>query len=297
MLDHLLARISSAHRRPAETEQAFRSRLRQADIQLAAVYRSDDVSAGHAYAQPILRAAYLLRYLPHYVLQLGDILRCLEGEPAVAAAIARPELRHAALCGGPAPETIALAVLHQQAGGRWLHTTVLDQLAHSWSDCWPISAEVAMAFSHHPAVVVDGCSTDLAHAPSSSEVASLGSSQVLTLMNGFNELMKLGQGPLSRALQARLEALPPGALVLASDQASYVRSEQGLALLLQLLQAQGARILLERTTAATAHEVENRFDRPDGLQAIYGQSAGPDGPITNYYRIRNRQLQLAAVLP
>ena len=99
-----------------------------------------------------------------------------------------------------------------------------------------------------------------------------------------------------RTLAARLAALPSGALLLVSDQARYVRCQQGFALLLQLLEARGARLVISRTTPRERHERGNRFTLPPRLQGVYGQPAGPDGPKTNHYRIYNRQLQLAAVL-
>lgn len=293
LLDDVLVRI----RQPGESESAVLLRLRQADARLTELYRSNAVQASAGYADPLIRAAYLLRYLPHYTLQLGDLLSSLEGWPELARVLSRPRLRHAALCGGPAPEAIALAVLHAQAGGRQLHTTVLDRQACAWSDCWPLSARVAQAFAAHPAVQIDGQSTNLSHGLSPRERQLLGQCQLFTLMNALNELMQLGSERLQPTLDARLAALPAGAVVLCSDQANYLACQQGMALLQALLEQRGARILVQRISRRQAHEMSNRFDLSPRLQSLYGQSAIDGGPRTNAYRIHVHQLQLAAVLP
>ena len=300
MLDHLLDQLRVRHRGEAVTQRQLLRRLRQADSRLTALYRTADVSAGPAYGEAWIRSAYLLRYLPHYTLQIGDLLRDLEGDAQVAALFAQPQLNHAALCGGPAPEAIALAVLHQQAGGRRLHTLVLDQQAPHWSDCWPISASVARAFGDHPQLQISGLHADLSRPPSPEELGRLAGSQVLTLMNALNELMQLGSFRLRRSLAARLRALPSGALVLISDQARYSRCAQGMALLQRLLINSGARIMISRTSAAQAHAAQNRFELTPRLQGLYGQAAGADStaePQMLRFRIHNEQLQLAALMP
>lgn len=297
MQEQLLDEVLARHRRSGESEMAVLRRLRQADSELTSLYRQDDVQASDAYADPLIRAAYLLRYQPHYTLQLGDLLNSLEGSAELAALFSRPGLRHAALCGGPAPEAIALAVLHAQAGGRRLHTTVLDRQASAWRDCWPVSAAVAETFAAHPEVVIDGRHTNLADGPLLLERRLLANCQLFTLMNALNELMQLGSERLGRSLQARLDALPPGAVVLCSDQANYPACEQGMELLRDLLEQRGARILEQRIGRQQAHAVSNRFELSPRLRSVYGQD-GRDGQArTNAYRIHVNQLQLAAVLP
>ena len=161
MLDPLLDAVLELHSLPGESEAQLLARLRQADNRLTALYRRDDVMALDAYTDPLIRAAYMLRYLPHYTLQLGDLLKALEGEAQVGALVSQPRLQHMAFGGGPAPEAIALAVLHQQGGGSHLHTKVLDQRAGQWSDCWPISSGLAMSYSQHPNVQISGLQGDL----------------------------------------------------------------------------------------------------------------------------------------
>lgn len=296
MLDLLLNAVLERHTQPGESEADVLARIRVADSRVTALYKAHDVMASAAYAEPIIRAAYQLRYQPHYVLQIGDLLHELQGCDDVGPIFSQPRLRHVALCGGPAPEPIALAVLHQQGGGRHLHSTVLDKGAHHWSDCWATSAQVAATFSGHPKVVIDGFATDLAQQPSSAERAVLGQAQVLTLMNAFNELMRLGRPNVEAGLAARLAALPRGALVLVSDQASYQRVVEGFALMQRLLASRGARFLVVRTSRQAEHVMENRFDMVPRLRRIYGQPEGAQGPATNHYRIKNKQLQLAALL-
>lgn len=293
LLDALLARHSEGD----ASEAAILQRLRQADARLTELYRCDVVEASAGYADPLIRAAYLLRYLPHYTLQLGDLLASLEGVPELAALLSQPVLRHAALCGGPAPEPIALAVLHAQGGGRHLYSSVLDRQASAWSDCWPLSGCVAETFADHPHVQIDGHSTDLSQLPDEHERRLLGRCQLLTLMNALNELMRIGPWRLRRNLRARLAALPAGAVVLCSDQANYPACQQGMALLHQLLDQQGARFLRQRIHRREAHAISNRFDLSPRLQGLYGQTPRDGGPPTKAYRIHVHQLQLAAVLP
>jgi len=297
MLDHLLDAVLERHTAAGENEAQVLARIRQADSRLTGLYSATDVVASAAYADPLIRAAYQLRYQPHYVLQIGDFLQELEADDDVAELFNQPALRHVALCGGPAPEPIALAVLHQQGGGRHLHSTVLDQGAGHWSDCWPTSARVAAAFSEHPRVEIDGMVADLSQLPTLQERSALAEAEVLTLMNALNELMRIGAATLEATLTARLAALPSGALVLVSDQAAYRRSAEGIALIQRLLTARGARLLVARATRREAHEMENRFQLVPRLQGVYGQPAGPQAPPTRHYRIWNRQLQLAALLP
>lgn len=297
MQTHLLEALLPHLRQNGESEQAVLLRLRQADARLTELYRRGAVEASAGYADPLIRAAYLLRYLPHYTLQIGDLLASLEGSPELAVVLSLPSLRHAALCGGPAPEPIALAVLHAQDGGRHLHSTVLDRQASAWSDCWPLSASLAEAFADHTEVLIDGHSSDLSQMPSQQEIQLLGQCQLLTLMNALNELMRIGTWRLRRNLLARLAALPAGAVVLCSDQANYPACQQGMALLRELLHRQGARILMERVSRREAHEMSNRFDLIPRLQGLYGQSDRDGSPPTKNYRIHVHQLQLAAVLP
>lgn len=292
LLDEVLARL----RRSGESETDVLQRLRQADARLTGLYRCEAVEARDGYADPLIRSAYLLRYLPHYTLQLGDLLASLEGEQDLAAVLSQPVLRHVALCGGPAPEPIALAVLHAQGGGRRLQSTVLDRQASDWSDCWPLSARLAEVFADHPDVQIEGHSTDLTQLPCEQESHLLSRCQVLTLMNALNELMRIGPWRLRRNLRARLAALPAGAVVLISDQANYPACQQGMVLLRDLLERQGARVLLERVCRGEAHARSNRFDLSPRLQGVYGQDQGDGGPATNNYRIHVHQLQLAAVL-
>lgn len=297
MQSQLLDAVVARHRRPGESEAELLQRLRLADSQLTALYRRNDVEASSGYADPLVRAAYLLRYVPHYTLQLGDLLHALEGDPAVARLFCRPFLQHASLCGGPAPETIALSVLHAQGGGQQLQTTVLDRQAEQWSDCWSVTSSVALRHSRHPSVQIGGHTTNLAQLCCPQERDLLSGCQMLTLMNALNELMLIGAERLYRQLENRLICLEPGALVLISDQANYVRCQQGMALLLQLLEAIGARILIARTGLDAAVSVSNRFELHPRLRMVYGQSGFDGGPQTNLYRVKNHQLQLAAVLP
>ena len=271
-------------------------RLREADIRLTDLYRRTDVMALDAYSDPLIRSAYLLRYLPHYTLQIGDLLRALEGEEQVAALFSQPRLKHIALGGGPAPEAIALAVLHQQGGGSHLHTTVLDQRADQWSDCWPISSRLAMAYSQHPYVQISGLQGDLSLPPSDSEAGLLAGTQVLSLLNALNELMRFGVSRLRQALGQRLSALPSASLVLITDQAAYRRCAEGMHLLRGLLVERGARIVIARTTKEDANFMVNRFRLSPRLQELYGQPASELGPATREYRIRNTTLQLAALV-
>ena len=81
MLDHLLDAVLERHTAPGESEALVLARIRQADSRLTELYRHRDVMALDAYADPLIRAAYLLRYLPHYTLQIGDLLRALTAAP------------------------------------------------------------------------------------------------------------------------------------------------------------------------------------------------------------------------
>lgn len=293
LLDQLLTRL----RQPNETEAAVLARLRLADSRLTELYRRSDVEASAGYADPMVRAAYLLRYLPHYTLQLGDMLHHLEGSPDVARLFCMPRLRHASLCGGPAPEPIALAVLHAQGGGSELRSTVLDRQAEHWGDCWPVSCSLARQHSEHANVQIDGQTTNLAQVCTLQERQLLAGCHLFTLMNALNELMLIGSDQLRRQLEMRMACLPQGALVLISDQANYKRCQQGMELLTGVLADMGARILISRTTAEDAHAVANRFQLDARLATIYNQSGGDGGPRTNAYRIHNHGLQLAAVMP
>jgi hypothetical protein len=297
MQNHLLDQIIAHFGQAEDTEPTILQRLRHADSVFATQYATASVDASAAYGEPWVRAAYLLRYLPHYTLQLGDLLQTLEGNAAVSAILSRPQLRHAALCGGPAPEPIALAVLHAQAGGQELMSTVLDRQADVWRDCWPLSASTAKAFSGHRSVQIDGRYTDLAQPPVVSEQTLLASCQVLTMMNCLNELMSMGSERLRQQLMQRLQALAPGSLVLITDQANYIPCERGMAMLQELLEGMGARILVARTTKEDCHMMANRFDRSPRLVGVYGRAADQDGPFTKNYRVNNSALQLAAVLP
>lgn len=297
MLDPLLNAVIEQHSLPGESEQLLLARLRLADNRLHELYRRSDVMALDAYRDPLIRAAYLLRYLPHYTLQIGDLLRALEGEAQVAALFSQPRLQHMAFGGGPAPEAIALAVLHQQGGGSHLHTMVLDQRANQWSDCWPISSRLAMAYSQHPQVQISGLQGDLSLPPTDSEAGLLAGAQVLSLMNALNELMGLGVSRLRQAMAQRLSALPSGALVLLTDQAAYNRCAEGMQLLRELLVERGARIVIARTTKEEAAFMANRFSLSPRLNELYGQPASERGPATREYRIRNSTLQLAALMP
>jgi hypothetical protein len=297
MLEHLLDAVLDRHTAPGESEAEVLARIRRADSRLTDLYRRRDVMALDAYADPLIRAAYLLRYLPHYTLQIGDLLRALEGDAQVAAIFSQPRLQHMAFGGGPAPEAIALAVLHQQGGGTHLHTKVLDQRANQWSDCWPISCRLAMAYSEHPGVEISGLQGDLSRPPAATESALLAGARVLSLMNVLNELMAPGAAPLRTALAQRLGALPSGALVLISDQAFYERCVEGMQLVKDLLSELGARILISRTVPQEAVAWANRFELSPRLRQVYGQSAGASGPATRNYRIRIHSLQLAALMP
>lgn len=290
MYKRLIPAVIDTFSHPGETERAFLERLQQADIRLRKNFATDAPVESEPYAEPILRSAYLFRYLGHYTLQLGDLLNDLEGTPA-AEVLARPQLNLAALCGGPCPEAIALASLHQQAGGRRLSATVLDLHADAWADCWPISTAIARAYPVHPDVTITGLQVDLLRPSlSAAERGVLGDAQVFTTMNCLNELVGLDADRVRRALAERLDALAPGTLVLASDQAKYDDCERGLQMLHQLLEERGAVILLAELRRSEAHVAQNRFKTPEWIAWIYGAETN------NIFRIWVRQLRLAALI-
>ena len=292
MYDLLIDRVFSTFAEPGESETGLLQRLQEADRRLWANFRQRDVVASDLYAEPMIRAAYLLRYLGHYTLQLGDLMRCVEGVPEVAAIIAKPNLRVVALCGGPCPEAIALAILHRQAGGLSLKATVLDRQADHWRDCWPISAAVAEHYGEHPCVRIEGYRAEFAvRSPTGEAALSLSHATVLTLMNGLNELIALGEPQLRQRLRKRLNHLPPGALVLASDQASYGSCQRGMGALRAVLHERGAQMLVENMDPANAHVARNNFDLPARIAPIYTEN----NPCS--FRKQTKQLQLVALLP
>ena len=73
MLDHLLDAVLERHTAAGESEALVLARIRQADSRLTELYSTTDVMASVAYADPLIRSAYQLRYQPHYVLQIGDL--------------------------------------------------------------------------------------------------------------------------------------------------------------------------------------------------------------------------------
>ncbi|MCP9829310.1 hypothetical protein KBZ19_12520 [Synechococcus sp. L2F] len=290
MYEQLIPAVVDTFSLPGEPEHDFLLRLRAADICLRRNYATSAAVSSEPYAEPILRAAYLLRYLGHYTLQLGDLLKELEGS-AAAHVLALPELRLAALCGGPCPEAIALAALHSQAGGRRLQVDALDRHAEAWSDCWPITSAIIRHYPGHPEVRIEGVGTDLLK-PSLTpqEHRRLQMAQVFTSMNCLNELVGVDADSLQRGLAMRLDALSPGTLVLASDLAGYSDCAQGLQMLLDLLTARQATVLLAELDPSRPHEMENRFEIPERIAWIYS------GEYENRFRIFVRQLRLAAVL-
>lgn len=292
MYDRLIPAVITAFARPGETERSFLTRLRDADIRLRQGYATTTGPVSAApYRDPMLRAAYLLRYLGHYALQLGDLLKDLQTTVA-SAVLAAPSLRLAALCGGPCPEAIALATVHQQGGGSMLEAAVLDLQAVAWSDCWPITAGIIAAYPGHPAASIVGIETDMFRSggPGRLERQWLGSAQVFTCMNCLNELVGVNAPGLRRGLSERLQALTPGALVLASDQAAYPDCARGLATLHSLLVQAGAQVLLAELDPAQPHWVENRFELPERIAWIYSAANENRG------RIRVKQLRLAALI-
>jgi len=290
MYERLIPEVIASFATPGESERAFLTRVREADIQLRKHYATRGVVATKPYTAPIFRAAYLLRYLGHYSLQLGDVLNDLEGTEAEPL-LAQPDLHLAALCGGPCPEVIALAVLHQQAQGRQLHAHVLDLHANDWADCWPIAAGIAQDYPAHPQVSISGLAIDLFQ-PSLSprEKQVLAGAQVFTCMNCLNELMGVDAASLRRGLELRLTALTSGSLVIASDLASYPNCARGLQMLARMLEQQGATFLLADLDPGQPHEVRNAFALPRRIAWMYG----PEGE--NNFRINVKQLRLAALI-
>lgn len=290
MYEQLIPAVIDTFSLPGELERDFLLRLRAADIRLRRNYATSAAVSSEPYAEPILRAAYLLRHLGHYSLQLGDLLKDLEGS-AAEPVLALPELRLAALCGGSCPEAIALAALHSQAGGRRLQVDVLDRHAEAWSDCWPITTGIIRHYPGHPEVRIEGVSTDLLTSSlSPQEHRRLQVAQVFTSMNCLNELVGVDAQGLQRGLAIRLDALSPGTLVLASDLAGYSDCARGLKMLLDLLTERGAVVLLAEVDPSRPHEMENRFDIPERISWIYS------GRNENRFRIWVKQLRLAAIM-
>lgn len=290
MYERLIPEVISTFADAGEDERCFLTRLRAADIQLRSQYARSGLVSSTFYGQPLLRAAYLMRYLGHYALQLGDLLKALEGT-AAGTVLAGPSLQLAALCGGPVPEAIALATLHQQAGGREFRAAVLDRHAEAWADCWPITARIIADYPGHPHALISGISVNVFNAelgPAERQV--LATAQVFTCMNCLNELVGAGAGALSSGLGKRLNALAPGTLVLASDQATYPDCARGLRMLRYLLEQAGAHILLADLDPAHPHEAENRFELPERIAWIYSSAN------ENRFRIKVKQLRLAALI-
>ncbi|MDM7954093.1 MAG: hypothetical protein QUV07_12880 [Cyanobium sp. CZS 25K] len=290
MYDRLIPEVIRTFSAPGEIERTFLERVREADIRLTRGFRTNGPVPSDRYADPSLRAAYLLRYLGHYSLQLGDVLSALKDTRAEPV-LAREELRLVALCGGPCPEAIALAALHQQAGGRRLEVDVLDRNAAHWADCWPISSAIAHAYPEHPEVRIRGLAIDLLQPGlSAAERERLGRVHVFTAMNCLNELIGLGAARVHAGLESRLAALPSGTLVLASDQANYTDCEKGLQLLHGLLLERRTVILLAELNKAGAHHACNGFDEPKRISWMYG----PEN--RNRFRKHTYQIRLAALL-
>jgi hypothetical protein len=290
MYEQLIPLVINNFSLPGESERDFLLRLRAADIRLRRIYATSAAVPSEPYAEPILRAAYMLRYLGHYTLQLGDLLKDLEGS-AAEPVLALSEVRVAALCGGPCPEAIALGALHSQAGGRRLRVDVLDRHAEAWSDCWPITTTIIRHYLRHPEAQIEGLATQLLQ-PSvpTQEEHRLRKAHVFTSMNCLNELVGVDAQALQRALAMRLDALSPGTLVLASDLAGYSDCAQGLQMLLDLLLERQATILLAELDPRQPHEMENRFELPARISWIYS------GENENRFRIFVKQLRLAAIL-
>lgn len=290
MYERLIPAVIETFAAPGESERAFLTRLRDADIRLRRNYATSGPVAAEPYAEPILRAAYLFRYLGHYALQLGDLLRDLEGT-AAGVILATGSLKLAALCGGPCPEAIALASLHQQAGGQQLQATVLDLHAQAWADCWPITSQIIADYPGHPRIEIDGITCNLFSLMARPGVQrQLGSVQVLTCMNCLNELVGINSAGLKRSLRRYLSHLSPGTLVLATDQAGYPDCARGMAMFHDLLNEAGAEFLLAELDPAQPHEAENRFELPERIAWIYSQAN------QNRFRIYVKQLRLAALI-
>lgn len=291
MYDTLIDSVLDTFARPDEPERQFLERVQQADLRLRGNYATSSRVSDAIYADPEIRAAYLLRYLGHYTFQLADLLMALDATP-VRALFARPHLRVVSLCGGPCPEAIALASLQDPQPGRRLEVHVLDRNAQDWADCWPIATAIAGTYPGHADLRISGSAMDvLAPQLSASEAAVLARADVFTAMNCLNELLGVSEAALRQGLAARLDALPSGAVVLASDLAGYAACERGLTALHQLLEERGAQILLAELNRATPHEAENRLTPPPRIAWMYGQAN------RNNFRIFVKQLRLAALLP
>jgi len=290
MYETLIPAVIETFAAPGESEEAFLIRLKDADIRLRKNYATSGTVTAEPYAKPLFRAAYLFRYLGHYALQLGDLLRDLEGTAAGPILAADP-LKLVALCGGPCPEAIALASLHQQAGGQHLQATVLDLHAQAWADCWPITSEIIAGYPAHPSAQINGVRYNLFSPLTEPSVRTmLGHAQVFTCMNCLNELVGINRDGLSRALGRVLSNLSAGTLVLATDQANYPDCARGMAILHALLRDAGADILLAELNPVQPHQAENRFDLPERIAWIY--SAANE----NCFRIKVKQLRLAALM-
>ena len=291
MYDCLVPEVIATFSAPGEREYDFLRRVRDADLRVRKNYATSDAVCADLYADPTARAAYLLRYLGHYALQLGDLLNDLEQTEA-ASVLATPALNLAALCGGPCPEAIALATLHQHIGGRSLQATVLDLHADNWADCWPIIIKIIEAYPKHPSVSISGLKTSLFRFfTTQRETDVLRSSQVLTCMNCLNELIGINPQNLAAGLRRRLARLQSGSLVLATDQAGYRDCQTGLQMLKQLLLSMNAKILIEDLDPSNPHQAENRFTTPERIAWMYSQANA------NRFRIFTRQLRLAALIP
>jgi hypothetical protein len=291
MYDRLIPEVIRTLSAFGESERALLERDREADIRLTNGFRTNGPVDPDRYREPSLRAAYLLRYLGHYSLQLGDVLSALEGTRAEPI-LARKDLRLAALCGGPCPEAIALVSLHQQAGGRRLQVDVLDRNASHWAECLPITTAIAHHYPAHPQELISGLAIDLLQPGlTPAERERLASAQVFTAMNCLNELIGLSAARVRAGLQVRLAALPRGTLVQASDQVNYPDCQRGIQHLHGLLLERGAEILLVELPVAEAHHAKNGFDEPGRISWMYGPQN------RNRSRRKTFQLRLAALLP
>ncbi len=291
MYDLLIPRVLEQFAPDASSERDFLETVQQADIRLGAHFRmrTGRPVSPEIYTDPLIRAAYLLRHLGHYTLQLGDLLTALEGSPEVTTLLRRPRLSLAALCGGPCPEAIALACLHSQMGGTELMATVLDRNAAHWDDCLPISNAIAISYPQHPMVRIRGLNIDLFDGSLGlAERRALAEAQVVTTMNCLNELVGLGIERVREGLRLRLSVLKVGTLVLASDQASYGDCTRGMSLLRELLEELGNRILLD--DQGEMHQVANRLTIPQRIDWMYGASN------ENRFRIHVKTLRLAALV-
>jgi hypothetical protein len=86
VLDPLYDAMLEQYSLAGESKQQQLARLRYADNRLRALYRCEDVIAIDAYSDPLIRAAYLLRYLPHYTLQISGLQGDLSRPPQAAEA-------------------------------------------------------------------------------------------------------------------------------------------------------------------------------------------------------------------